>query len=180
MGGLFHHHPIDHLDPDAGLMGADRIVEKRKQQPVDDEAALIGALDRRLADRPREGNRCSPGFAIDRGGEYQLDQLHRLGWIEEMQRKNGPAFQVVGQVGDTEGRGIAGKRDMGWQRSVQRREGGSFYGEIFFDRLDHQCASGKGRSIPCPNDAGERGLGFVRREARLLHRAGKAGGDPIL
>ena len=55
------------------------------KQPVDDKARRVDALDRRLIERARELHRPRENLRVGLLGAHDLDELHHLHRVEEVQ-----------------------------------------------------------------------------------------------
>ena len=63
----------------------DRLDEEGDEQPVDDEARRVDALDRRLAEVGGEAHRLLEDLGRRLLGAHHLDELHQLHRVEEVQ-----------------------------------------------------------------------------------------------
>ena len=119
------------------------VEEVGEEQAVDDEAGLVGDLDRGLAERRAPGERLLAG-AVGAVGEADLDQLHPRHRVEDVEAEELAAMPAGrGDLGDAERGG--GGRQVGVGAGLgDPREQLALGLDLLDDRLDDRRRSRRG------------------------------------
>ena len=158
--------------------GVDRLVDHRHQDPVGDEAGVVGCLDRRLAQLPAE--RGGGGHRIGRGrvAADQLDQRHERDRVHEVHAQDPVGAPGGGaQRGDRNGRRVRCQDGVGVEHPVECPEQRGLGVCILDDRLDDVVRGHQGVEIGAGREPPARRVGRIGRERALLHESVQAAAD---
>ena len=162
------------IEPDALLVGADRVEHVGDEQPVDDEPAIVAGRDRGLAELLADLEAEVDGLVGGVLGPHDLEQRHHLRRIEEVEPDHplGPLRRVSLSRDRERGR-VGGEEGVVLDDLVELAPHLELAVEVLCDRLDHEVRVGEIRVVERRRDPADHGVSLVLLHLALLDGAGE-------
>ena len=121
-----------------------RVEQVGEEQPVDDEAGLVGDLDRGLAQRRAPGARALGDPVAQRLREAELDQLHPRDRVEDVKAEEALRRRRRARASSAiESEEVVVARSASGAALAERREQLGLRVGVLDDRLDDEVAAGE-------------------------------------